>query len=82
MRMMNARVVRTIATGGDLIELLRLDPVFLQPVMQLHLHSSGAASRLAALLLPQIFPIFSVVAPCQTGASPLSVQRWICTTDC
>jgi len=27
MRMMNARVVRTIATGGNLIELLRLDPV-------------------------------------------------------
>jgi hypothetical protein len=27
MRMMNARVVRTIATGGNVIELLRLDPV-------------------------------------------------------
>jgi len=27
MRMMNARVVRTIASGGNLIELLRLDPV-------------------------------------------------------
>jgi len=27
MRMMNARVVRTIATVGNLIELLRLDPV-------------------------------------------------------
>jgi len=27
MRMMNARVVRTIATSGNLIELLRLDPV-------------------------------------------------------
>src|SRR5216683_4195191 len=80
-----------------------------QPVVQLHLHSSGAASRLhanaaaalgtpgpAALLLPQILPVlpphranharrgprFSVVAPCQTGASPLSVQRWTCPTDC
>jgi hypothetical protein len=27
------------------------------------------------LLLPQIFPIFSVVAPCQPGASRLSVLR-------
>jgi len=27
MRMMNARVVRTIATGGNLTELLRLGPV-------------------------------------------------------
>src|SRR5438128_6365425 len=50
--------------------------------MQLHLHSSGAASRLAALLLPQIFPIFSVVAPCQPGASPPSVRRRTFTTGC
>src|SRR5260370_42437736 len=53
-----------------------------QPVVQRHLHSTGAASRLAALLLPQILPVFSVVAPCQPGASPLSVQRWTCTTGC
>jgi len=34
------------------------------------------------LLLPQIFPIFSVVAPCPRGASPVSVRRQIFTTDC
>ena len=37
----------------------------------------GGASRLAALLLPQILPVFSVVAPCQPGATlrnPLLVQ--------
>jgi hypothetical protein len=34
------------------------------------------------LLLPQIFPIFSVVAPCQPGASPVSVRRWTFTTGC
>jgi hypothetical protein len=33
---------------------------------------------LAALLLPQIFQIFSVVAPCHAGASPFSVRRWSC----
>src|SRR5207244_3026708 len=33
------------------------------------------AYPLAALLLRQIFPIFSVVAPCQRGASPASVRR-------
>jgi hypothetical protein len=27
------------------------------------------------LLLPQIFPIFSVVAPCQPGASPPSMRH-------
>ena len=30
----------------------------------------------------QILPVFSVVTPCQPGASPLSVQRWTCTTGC
>src|SRR5437899_2798270 len=40
-------------------------------------HSAGDASRLAALLLPRILPIFSVVAPCQPGASPPSVLRRI-----
>jgi hypothetical protein len=40
-------------------------------------HSAGDASRLAALLLPHILPIFSVVAPCQAGASPPSVLRRI-----
>src|ERR1700752_1242208 len=32
-------------------------------------HLAGGASRLAALLLPQICPIFSVVAPCHPGAA-------------
>src|SRR5204863_1487007 len=40
------------------------------------------ASPLTALLLPHIFPICSVVAPCQRGASPASVRRWTFTTDC
>jgi CheY-like chemotaxis protein len=40
-------------------------------------HSAGDASRLAALLLPQILPIFSVVAPCHPGASPPSMLRRI-----
>jgi hypothetical protein len=43
--------------------------------MQLPLHSTGDASPLAALLLLQILPVFSVVAPCQGGASPVSVRR-------
>jgi hypothetical protein len=38
-------------------------------------HSTSDASRLAALLLPQILPVFSVVAPCQSGASLVSVPR-------
>jgi hypothetical protein len=64
--------------------------------MKLQLHSDGDASPLhptahsprrggpglTALLLPQIFPIFSVVAPCQRGASPPSVRRWTFITDC
>ena len=33
------------------------------------LHSTGDASPLAGLLLPQILPVFSVVAPCRRGAS-------------
>jgi hypothetical protein len=32
--------------------------------------SPGGASRLAALLLPHLFPICSVVAPCDPGAAP------------
>ena len=62
--------------------------------MQLTLHSTGDASPLhpsaqacapgtpvlAALLLLQILPVFSVVAPGQTGASPVSVRRGTLTT--
>jgi len=32
-------------------------------------HLAGGASRLAALLLLQILPVFSVVAPCHPGAA-------------
>ena len=32
-------------------------------------HRPGGASRLAALLLPQILPVSSVVAPCHPGAA-------------
>src|SRR5712691_11907089 len=46
-----------------------------QPVVKVWLHSTGDASPLAALLLPQILPVFSVVAPCHRGASPVSVRR-------
>ena len=45
-------------------------------------HSTGDASRLAALLLGRICPIFSVVAPGQPGASPVSVLRATFTTGC
>jgi hypothetical protein len=66
-----------------------------QPVVKVRLHSNGDASPLhpnagaalgapdlAALLLPQIFPIFSVVTPCQAGASSFSVLRRTFTTGC
>src|SRR5438876_10034503 len=67
-----------------------------QPVVKVQLHSAGDASPLhptahsprrggpglTALLLPQIFPIFSVVAPCHRGASPPSVRRRTFTTGC
>jgi hypothetical protein len=36
----------------------------------------------AALLLAQILPVFSVVAPCRRGASPVSVRRQTFTTGC
>jgi hypothetical protein len=48
--------------------------------MEVPLHSTVDASRLAALLLSPVFPIFSVVAPCQTGASPVSMRRGTSTT--
>jgi hypothetical protein len=49
-------------------------------VVKLPLHSTSDASRLAALLLSQILPVSSVVAPCQTGASLVSVPRGTFTT--
>jgi hypothetical protein len=51
-------------------------------VVKVWLHSTGDASPWAALLLPQIFPIFSVVTPCPRGASPVSVRRQTFTTGC
>src|SRR5882672_608893 len=53
-----------------------------QPVAKVWLHSTGDASPLAALLLAQILPVFSVVAPCHRGASPVSVRRQTFTTSC
>src|SRR5712691_12493946 len=47
----------------------------MQPAVKIRLHSAGPASRLAALLLPHIFPICSVVAPCQPGP-PARQPRW------
>jgi len=43
--------------------------------VKVQLHSTGAASRLPVLLLGHILPVFALVAPCQTGASPVSVPR-------
>src|SRR5204862_7453680 len=40
-------------------------------------HLAGGASRLAALLLAQILPVFSVVAPCHPGAA----REIRCTSD-
>src|SRR5918995_68965 len=48
-------------------------------------HLAGGASRLAALLLPQILPVFSVVAPCHPGAALrdlVLVQRRHATSAC
>src|SRR5206468_6306845 len=41
-----------------------------QPVVKVWLHSTSDASPLAALLLSQILPVFSVVAPCRRGGAP------------
>jgi len=64
-------------------------------VVKVWLHSTGDASpphpnaaaalgtpAPAALLLAQILPVFSVVAPCRRGASPVSVRRQTFTTGC
>jgi len=51
-------------------------------VVKVPLHSTSDASRLAALLLRQILPVFSVVAPGQPGASLVSVRRGAFTTGC
>jgi len=57
-------------------------PSIWQPVVQLLLHSTSAASRGTALRLGQIQAVFSLGAPCPPGTSLVSVQRRTCTTDC
>lgn len=54
----------------------------LQPVAHMALLSTGGASRLAALLLPENRSVFLVVAPGQPGAAPVDVQRGTSTVDC
>src|SRR5206468_6093655 len=53
-----------------------------QPVTKRQLHSAGDASPPTALLLPYIWTICSVVAPCWRGASPPSVRRRRFATGC
>ena len=48
--------------------------------MKVSRHSTGDASRLAALLIAHLCPINSLFAPCQPVASPVSVLRAIFTT--
>jgi hypothetical protein len=49
--------------------------------MKVSRHSTGDASRLAALLIAHLCPINSLFAPCQPCASPVSVLRTTFTTD-
>ena len=56
--------------------------LFKQPVVKVPLHSTGAATRLAALFIGRILPVFSLFSPCPTGASPVSVRRGAFTTGC
>jgi hypothetical protein len=49
--------------------------------MEVPLQSTADASRLAALLLRQIFPILAVAGPGQAGASSVSVPRGTSITD-
>ena len=46
------------------------------------LHSTADASHPAALLVGQILPAFSLLAPCGADASTVSVQRGTFTTGC
>ena len=56
------------SAGGSRLSVLR--SIYL-------LHSAGAASRLAALLIARIVPICSHFAPGHPGAAPLSVYTYI-----
>ena len=44
-----------------------------QPVAKVPRHSTDDSSRLTALLVGRVFPIFSLLAPCQPGDSSVSV---------
>jgi len=68
--------------SGQLTAIVLVVTALEQPVVRVWLHSTGDASPLAALLPAQILPVFSVVAPCQRGASPVSVRRQTFTTGC
>ena len=48
--------------------------------MKVPRHSTGDASRLAALLLSRIGPLFFLVAPCHAGASLVSMPHATFTT--
>ncbi|MBF8301400.1 MAG: hypothetical protein HW394_1770 [Acidobacteria bacterium] len=62
--------------GVQLLTMLKLDPATRDiPILEIAGHSAAAASRPAALHLPHICPIFSVVAPCRPGASTPSVHQ-------
>ena len=69
--------IRDVCPDARLTEASLLEPRPISPWRKSPLHSSGDPSRLTALLLGQICPIFSLVAPCQAGVSPLSVQRGV-----
>jgi glucose/arabinose dehydrogenase len=56
-----------VLTDGANGKILRLMPRGLSTLIKDHL--AGGASRLAALLLPHILPVCSIVAPCQPGAA-------------
>jgi hypothetical protein len=51
-------------------------------VVEPRLHSTSDASSGAALLVAQMLPVFSVVAPCPRGASLASMRRRGFTTGC
>ena len=53
------------------------DAALCSPWQKAPLHSTGDASRLTALFLGRIWPICSLVTPCQPGASPVSVRRGV-----
>jgi hypothetical protein len=51
-------------------------------VVKVPLHSTGDASRLAALLIARLCSINSLFAPGDPGVSPVSVRRGTFTTGC